>query len=88
MVVQQLLEEELEAIRLQENCHHVAMVTKNLHVWPDFHGNRAPLADPEMKGQVVGLTLDKSVQSLAKLYLAAIQAVAYGTKHIMEELER
>lgn len=27
-------------------------LTKDIHVWPDFHGNRSPLADPNMKGMV------------------------------------
>lgn len=26
----------------------------SLHVWPDFHGNRSPLADPTLKGMVRG----------------------------------
>ena len=31
---------------------HIAHLTKDLHVWPDFHGNRSPLADPTLKGMV------------------------------------
>lgn len=27
-------------------------LTNNLHIWPDFHGNRSPLADPSLKGMV------------------------------------
>lgn len=27
-------------------------LTKNLHVWPDFHGNRSPLSDQNLKGMV------------------------------------
>lgn len=27
-------------------------LTSSLHVWPDFHGNRSPLADPTLKGMV------------------------------------
>ncbi|XP_055007766.1 FGGY carbohydrate kinase domain-containing protein isoform X2 [Boleophthalmus pectinirostris] len=28
----------------------VDLLTSSLHVWPDFHGNRSPLADPTLKG--------------------------------------
>lgn len=40
-------------------------LTKALHVVPDYHGNRAPLADPSMRGSVVGLSLDGSLEALA-----------------------
>ena len=39
-----------------------------LHVLPDFHGNRSPLADPHAVGVISGLTLDSSFDSLCKLY--------------------
>ncbi|XP_014245143.1 FGGY carbohydrate kinase domain-containing protein isoform X2 [Cimex lectularius] len=25
-------------------------LTENIHIWPDFHGNRSPIADPTLKG--------------------------------------
>ena len=27
-------------------------LTRDIHVWPDFHGNRSPLADPSLRGMV------------------------------------
>ena len=30
----------------------VDLLGSSLHVWPDFHGNRSPLADPTLKGMV------------------------------------
>jgi len=30
----------------------VAMLTKDVHIWPDFHGNRSPLADNTLTGMV------------------------------------
>jgi FGGY-family pentulose kinase len=27
-------------------------LTEKLHVWPDFHGNRSPIADPNLQGMV------------------------------------
>lgn len=32
----------------------VDLLGSSLHVWPDFHGNRSPLADPTLKGMVRG----------------------------------
>ena len=47
--------------------------SRSLHVWPDYHGNRSPLADPSLTGAVVGLSLDTDTASLATLYLATLQ---------------
>ena len=37
---------------------------------------------------ISGLTLSATADDLARQYLAAVQAVAYGTRHILEELNK
>ncbi len=61
-------------------------VTEELHVLPDFHGNRSPRADSHARGMISGLALDSSFENLARLYLATIQSIAYGTRHIIDAL--
>lgn len=61
-------------------------ITRNLHVLPYFLGNRSPHADPTPRGAFCGLSLDDSVESLARKYYATVQAVAYGTRHIIQEM--
>ncbi|KAM8930001.1 FGGY carbohydrate kinase domain-containing protein [Pelodytes ibericus] len=65
----------------------VGLLATDLHVWPDFHGNRSPLADTAMKGMIVGLTLSESLDDLARLYLATVQSIALGTRHILESMQ-
>jgi len=65
-----------------------SLLVPDVHVLPYFHGNRSPHADPTLKGSIVGLDLDNSVNNLSLLYLATIQAIAYGTKHVIQELNR
>ena len=60
--------------------------TRDLHVLSDHHGNRSPRANPAAKGVVVGLTLEQGKDALARLYLATLQALAYGTRHIIESM--
>ncbi|XP_043990660.1 FGGY carbohydrate kinase domain-containing protein isoform X2 [Gambusia affinis] len=65
----------------------VDLLGSSLHVWPDFHGNRSPLADPTLKGMVIGLPLSQTVDDLARLYLATLQALALGTRHILDSVK-
>ncbi len=61
-------------------------ITKDLHVLPYYHGARSPNADPYARGIVDGHSLDQSIETLARRYYATVQAVAYGTRHIIEKL--
>jgi FGGY-family pentulose kinase len=78
------LNERLE--RLAREAPLPAAVTRDLHVLPDHHGNRSPRADPSLRGMVSGLSLSDSLDSLARLYLATVQAIAHGTRHIVDVL--
>ena len=77
-----LLNARLDA--LAHDAPFPADLARDLHVLPDHHGNRSPRADPTLRGMVSGLKLTDSVDSLALLYLATIQAIAHGTRHILE----
>ncbi|XP_058159480.1 FGGY carbohydrate kinase domain-containing protein isoform X1 [Dasypus novemcinctus] len=72
---------------LIKKAQSVGFLTVDLHVWPDFHGNRSPLADLTLKGMVTGLKLSQDLDDLAILYLATVQAIAFGTRLIIEAME-
>ncbi|XP_058462179.1 FGGY carbohydrate kinase domain-containing protein [Malaya genurostris] len=82
------LNEYLLDLRQRRKLSSVHMLTSCLHVWPDYHGNRSPLADPHLKGMLSGLTMTKDVENLALIYLALMQALAYGTRHILDVLAK
>jgi FGGY-family pentulose kinase len=69
---------------LEKSVAFPAELTRELHVLPYFHGNRSPRANPNLRGMVSGLKLSNTLDSLALLYLATIQAIAHGTRHIIE----
>ena len=79
-----LLNERLDA--MAEGAPFPAELTRELHVLPDHHGNRSPRADPTLRGMVSGLKLSDGVDALALLYLATVQAVAHGTRHILDTM--
>lgn len=86
--IYELLNTRVAALARAEKARHPAELTRDLHVQPDFHGNRSPRADPSLRGVISGLALSATADDLARLYLAAIQAVAYGTRHILDEMNR
>jgi FGGY-family pentulose kinase len=76
--------ERIAALRAEEGEGFAS----RLLVLPDFHGNRSPLADPQAVGVISGLSLDASMDSLARLYFASALAIALGTRHILDALGR
>lgn len=67
-------------------AEHQGVLAPNLHVLPDFHGNRSPLADPHATGVISGLTLDTSFDGLCRLYWRSCMGVALGIRHILETM--
>ncbi len=83
--IYQYLNEQLVRLAQAGPLHEL---TRDLHVCPYFHGNRSPRADPELRGMISGLRLSATLDDLCRLYLATVQAIAYGTRHIIEEMNR
>ncbi|KAI9306739.1 hypothetical protein BJ944DRAFT_263049 [Cunninghamella echinulata] len=80
------LNQHLKSLQQKKGVSHLELLTKKLHIYPDFHGNRSPLADPHLRGSIVGMTLDKSIDDLSLKYLATLQAIACQTRHILNSL--
>lgn len=58
----------------------------DIHVLPDFIGNRSPFADADIRGKITGLTLEDPRESFIKVYWAAATALVYGTRLIIERM--
>jgi D-ribulokinase len=58
-----------------------------MHSILDFVGNRAPLADPSLRGVLTGISLSEDLLSLERTYIAAVLGVAYGARRIFSALE-
>lgn len=69
-------------LRAVEGAH----LAPRLHVLPDFHGNRSPLADPHAVGVISGLDLDHSFDSLCRLYWRTAVGIALGVRHVIDAL--
>ena len=72
---------------LQENISEAGLeILSDKHVLPYFHGNRSPRADASVRGMMCGCSLSQDINEVALWYGATLQAIAYGTKHIIEAM--
>ncbi|WP_257263004.1 FGGY-family carbohydrate kinase, partial [Endozoicomonas sp. ONNA2] len=69
----------------RSDAENVSKLTAHLHMLPYFD---APEVNQPQQGMITGLTLDKSHQSLAVLYLASIQALALDARYQLEKLKK
>jgi D-ribulokinase len=61
-----------------------ARLARDLHVLPEFLGNRSPYADPDSRAIVAGLDLDVDIDSLERLFVAGLCGLAYGLADVVE----
>ncbi|KAJ4439229.1 hypothetical protein ANN_07349 [Periplaneta americana] len=51
--IQQYLHNLLVDMAQKQGLESISELTSSIHVWPDFHGNRSPLADSSLLGMVM-----------------------------------
>lgn len=83
----EFLNSRLENLKTLRKERSVVALAKNLFFYGDFHGNRSPIADPNMRASIIGQSMDVSLDSLAIEYLAACEFIAQQTRQIVERME-
>jgi FGGY-family pentulose kinase len=78
---------EREIVARAGGLSRAAELARDLHVLPDFLGNRSPFADPAARGGVFGLDLTDDADSLRALYVAGLCGLAQGIAQIIRALE-
>jgi D-ribulokinase len=63
-----------------------AVLARDIHVLPEFLGNRSPFADPYSRAVVAGLDLDVDIGSMERLFVAGLCGLAYGLADVVEAL--
>lgn len=74
--------------KMAGEADQIAFLTRDIHMLPYFHGNRSPRANPHLTGTLTGLKLSRTPEDMALHYLATIQAIALGTRHIIETMNQ
>ncbi|MCT4333468.1 FGGY-family carbohydrate kinase [Paracoccus sp. YLB-12] len=60
------------------------MLAGQVHVVPEFLGNRAPFADPQARAVIAGQDVETGLDGLIALYVAGICGLGYGLRQIIE----
>lgn len=63
-----------------------ASLARDIHVLPEYLGNRSPFADSDARAAIVGLSFDNDIDSLARLFVAGLCGLAYGLGDVLEAL--
>jgi len=61
-----------------------ALLARDIHVLPEFLGNRSPFADPDSRAIVAGMDLDVDIDSMERLFVAGLCGLAYGLADVVE----
>lgn len=61
----------------------IPQLVGEIHVVPEFLGNRAPFADPDARALIAGLDIRSDLESLLALYLAGLCGLGCGAKQIV-----
>jgi len=63
-----------------------AWLARDVHVLPEFLGNRSPYADPDARAVIAGLNLDDDLDSLTRLFVAGLCGLAYGLADVVDAM--
>jgi D-ribulokinase len=66
------------------NAGAAALLGRDVHVLPEFLGNRSPYADPDSRAVIAGLDLDTDVCALERLFVAGLCGLAYGLADVID----
>jgi D-ribulokinase len=77
---------ERRAVARFDKVGNAALLARDLHVLPEFLGNRSPYADPRARGMVAGLDLDCGLESLERLFVAGLCGLAYGLADVVDTM--
>jgi D-ribulokinase len=61
-----------------------ALLARDIHVLPEFLGNRSPHADPESRAVIAGLDLDADIAAMERLFVAGLCGLAYGLADVVD----
>ncbi|KXJ96986.1 Nup93/Nic96-domain-containing protein [Microdochium bolleyi] len=88
MNIYDYLNQHIRELAEKADAPNVSYIARHFFFYGDLWGNRSPIADPNMKGSVIGLSPDASVDGLALYYYATMEFIALQTRQIVESMNK
>lgn len=82
------LNEYLHGMAQKAEAPFIGYLTRHYFFYGDLWGNRSPIADPNMRGAVIGMSSDKTQDGLAMLYYSVMEFIALQTRQIIETMNK
>ncbi|CAN6627021.1 D-ribulokinase YDR109C [Trichomonascus vanleenenianus] len=82
----EILNSRLEEMQKEQSAPSIVYLARHLFFYGDLYGNRSPIANSSMRGDIVGQSMDVSLDALCLEYLAAVEFIGQQTRHIIEAL--
>lgn len=76
-----------QVIALCETDSEAINIAGKVIIVPEFIGNRSPLADPDTRAIISGLSFENNLNSLLSFYIAGITGLGYGLRQIIDAQE-
>jgi D-ribulokinase len=71
-----------------DGVSRAALRSRDLHILPDFLGNRSPFADPNVHAVIAGLSLDDGIEDLERHFVSGLCGIAYGLSDVIEAIRQ
>ena len=84
--IYEFLNGHLRQLASSHKAPFIGYLARHLFFYGDLWGNRSPIADPTMRGAIVGLSSDTSRDNLAITYYATMEFIALQTKQIIQTM--
>ncbi|KAK4214439.1 FGGY family of carbohydrate kinase [Rhypophila decipiens] len=80
------LNDHLRHLAEKNNAPSISYLVRHYFFYGDLWGNRSPIADPNMRGAIIGMSSDKSKDGMALLYYSTLEFIALQTRQIIEAM--
>jgi nuclear pore complex protein Nup93 len=80
------LNDHLRHLADKTSAPSISYLVRHYFFYGDLWGNRSPVADPNMRGAIIGMSSDKSKDGMALLYYSTMEFIALQTRQIVETM--